>query len=388
MGCNYKMNRSDFCFELPSHLIAQTPSTIRGEDRLLVLNKSDGSFHDDVFSSLPHLLPKNALLVFNDSRVRHARVYAHKITESDEAEGNENHRQNYRRGRQSIEFLFLKTLDEGKRWKVLSPKMKRLKVGDRFLFASTFTKDKVSVEVNGGCVKGEDESSVIATLQEYGDTGEKILFFEEAVSEDFFDTFGSVPLPPYIKREAQAEDSSRYQTVYASNIGSIAAPTAGLHFTPSILKELKELGMELCYVTLHVGLGTFLPVREERIEKHKMHTEEFIISEEVAEAINIAKKDRRPIIACGTTSVRTLEAAWDSSHNCIQAGKTSTNIFIYPPYHFNVVDGIITNFHTPESTLLMLVSAFCGRENILKAYEHAVQEEYRFFSYGDAMLIL
>ena len=391
------MNRTDFYFELPAHLIAQAPSEIRGEDRLLVMNKNDGSFKDELFSSLPCLLPKNALLVFNNSKVRHARVYATQISRSEENEDRDNKKSidknvqnqnnqsatslfptkenkndcgcNLEMGDKregAIEFLFIKTIDEGKRWKVLSPKMKRLKAGDRFLFANDF----------------------VATLIQDANTAEKVLCFDAPLTEDFFEVLGHVPLPPYIKREDKKEDASRYQTIYASSIGSIAAPTAGLHFTDNILHELKERGIELCYLTLHVGLGTFLPVREDKIEDHKMHTEEFFISEDVATKITEAKNDGSPIIACGTTSVRTLEAAWDDKNKCLKAGKTATNIFIYPPYHFNVVDGIVTNFHTPESTLLMLVSAFCGRQEILKAYRHAVEEEYKFFSYGDAMLIL
>ena len=369
------MNRSDFYFELPPHLIAQNPSKVRGEDRLLVMNKSDGSFRDDLFSSLPNLLPNNALLVFNNSKVRHARVYATQIN-----------RDNRNRNEQVIEFLFIKTIDEGKKWKVLSPKMKRLRVGDEFLFGSSGGSTIESDDTKGISGIGSNNQSLIATLIE--EENEKLLCFEMPLTEDFFESLGHVPLPPYIKREDIHEDASRYQTIYASAIGSIAAPTAGLHFTPTILEDLKRKGIELHYLTLHVGLGTFLPVREEKIEDHKMHTEEFCISEDVAKAINEAKAKSQPIIACGTTSVRTLEAAWNANKGCIQAGKTSTSIFIYPPYHFNVVDGIITNFHTPESTLLMLVSAFCGRDRILKAYEYAVQEEYKFFSYGDAMLIL
>jgi len=347
------MQRSDFSFYLPQHLIAQSPAQVRGADRLLVMSRTDGSFCDDFFSSLPHLLPPNALLVFNNSKVRHARVYGRK----EGAESND------------IEFLFISHSEEGKTWKVLSPKMRRLKVGDCLLF-------------------GDEDERFVGTLQDESKTGDKLLCFLSPLPERFFEKFGHVPLPPYIKREDGKEDARRYQTVYASRIGSIAAPTAGLHFTENILDELKSRGIGICYLTLHVGLGTFLPVREEKIEDHKMHWEEFEIAEDVANTINEAKREGRPIIACGTTSVRTLEAAWYDARGGVKAGRNSTNIFIYPPYHFNVVDGIITNFHTPESTLLMLVSAFCGRERILKAYEHAVKEEYKFFSYGDAMLIL
>ncbi len=340
------MNTIDFDFHLPSNLVAQKPSEVRGEDRLLVLDRKDGKFKDNLFSSLPTLLPQNSLLVFNNSKVRCARVYG-KPLKKDRGE--------------SIEFLFVKKIDEGETWQVLSPKMKKLKADDSFLF-------------------GEE---LIGRLTE-----EKFLHFEKKLDESFFEQKGHVPLPPYIKREDTKEDAARYQTIYASHLGSIAAPTAGLHFTKQVMTQIKDRGIDIVYITLHVGLGTFLPVREDRVEEHKMHKEEYFISEEVANKINEAKSEKRPIIACGTTSVRTLEAAWNSGKNCIDAGNRSTDIFIYPPYNFNVVDGLITNFHTPQSTLLMLVCAFCGKENILNAYQHAIEKEYKFFSYGDAMLII
>lgn len=343
------MDLHDFYFDLPSSLIAQTPSKVRGEDRLLLLDKNTGAFEDEMFSSLPNLLPKNAVLVFNNSKVRHSRLFGKEVGVACSP----------------IEFLLIKTLDDGTTWEVLSPKMKKLKVGSIFSF---------SEDIEARLIKG--------------DKNDKLLQFEKSLDDDLLEKIGHVPLPPYIKREDTDEDASRYQTIYASVMGSIACPTAGLHFTEDIINKIKMLRIDIVYVTLHVGLGTFLPVRENRIEEHKMHREEFFIAENVASFINKAKKDGRPIIACGTTSARTLEAAWNLKENRLESGNKSTDIFIYPPYKFSVVDGLITNFHTPESTLLMLVSAFCSREKILRAYEHAIEKSYRFFSYGDAMLII
>jgi len=343
------MELHDFYFDLPSSLIAQTPSKVRGDDKLLVLDKKTGIFKDEVFSSLPDLLPKNAVLVFNNSKVRHSRLFG---KESDCAT--------------PIEFLLIKALDEGMTtWEILSPKMKKLRIGSVFSFTDGI-KAKIIV----------------------GDKNDKLLQFEKSLDDAILEKIGHVPLPPYIKREDNSEDASRYQTVYASVMGSIACPTAGLHFTKDIIERIKIMGIDVCYITLHVGLGTFLPVREEKIEEHKMHREDFFISEEVAYVINRAKKEGRPIIACGTTSARTLEAAWNKKEKRLESGNKSTDIFIYPPYKFSVVDALITNFHTPESTLLMLVSALAGKENIFNAYQHAIEVSYRFFSYGDAMLII
>jgi len=340
------MNLHDFYFDLPPSLIAQTPSKVRGEDRLLVLDKVTGALKDEMFSSLPDLLPENAVLVFNNSKVRHSRLF-----------GKENS--------SLIEFLLIKTLDDGTTWEILSPKMKKLKIGSVFSFSEGV------------------KARVIA-----GDKNDKLLQFEKRLDDAILEKIGHVPLPPYIKREDTCEDASRYQTVYASVMGSIACPTAGLHFTENVIEKIKMKGIDVLYITLHVGLGTFLPVREQKIEEHKMHREDFFISENIASFINEAKKQGRPIIACGTTSARTLEAAWNAKDGRLESGSRSTDIFIYPPYKFAVVDALITNFHTPESTLLMLVSAFCSREKILSAYKHAIEKSYRFFSYGDAMLII
>jgi len=345
------MRRSEFYFSLPSNLIAQKPSGVRGEDRLLVLKKDGSSLIDDVFSSIPNLLPDGALLVFNNSKVRQARVYGSPISNP----------------KRKIEFLFVDNIDEKKCiWEVLSPKMKQLRVGEVLVFGS----------------------DIMAKIIRKEESKKKLLHFVHPIDESFFETLGHIPLPPYIRRDDDVNDKERYQTIYASPMGSIAAPTAGLHFTDEIIKRIKEKGIEILYLTLHVGLGTFLPVRAEKIEEHNMHKEEFFIEDVVAKKINDAKKMGRAIVACGTTTVRSLEASYNPQNKAIESGRRSTDIFIYPPYHFNVVDALITNFHTPESTLLMLVSAFAGKELIMRAYEHAIRKEYKFFSYGDAMLII
>lgn len=345
------MNRSDFNFSLPTHLIAQKPSGVRGEDRLLVLKKDGGALIDEKFCSIPDLLPEGSILIFNNSKVRQARVYGSSPVNP----------------KRKIEFLFVDSLDEeGCTWEVLSPKMKQLRVGEELVFGS----------------------DVVAKIIRKDGTAKKLLHFNAPIDESFFETLGHVPLPPYIRRDDDVEDRERYQTIYANSMGSIAAPTAGLHFTDEIINKIKEKGIEILYLTLHVGLGTFLPVRVEKIEDHTMHKEDFFIGEDVAKKINDAKKIGRTIVACGTTSLRSLEASYNPYIQAIEGGHKSTDIFIHPPYHFNVVDALITNFHTPESTLLMLVSAFAGREHIMEAYQHAIQMEYKFFSYGDAMLIL
>ena len=212
--------------------------------------------------------------------------------------------------------------------------------------------------------------------------------FDIPIDEIFFETYVHVPLPPYINREDVPLDEQRYQTVYAHKSGSVAAPTAGLHFTNELLEQLANDGIESCYLTLHVGQGTFIPIRSSTLEEHPMHTERYEVSQEAASTINSALREGRPIIAVGTTSVRTLESAFDPASGEVMAGSGSTNIFIYPPYNFKVISGLLTNFHTPESTLLALVSALAGKENIFKAYHHAIEERYHFFSYGDAMLII
>jgi S-adenosylmethionine:tRNA ribosyltransferase-isomerase len=338
------MKTRDFSFDLPPDLIAQHPPAERGRSRLMVLDRAGGTCSHHRVGDLPGLLERGSLLVFNDSRVRKARLPA--------------------RSRETgarVEFLLLERRDRHT-WKALVQRAKRRRPGSRYTFA--------------GGAAGE----ITGAEGEY-----RLLRFEEPIDDDWLDLHGHIPLPPYIRREDTPEDASRYQTVYAGPPGSAAAPTAGLHFTGELLGRLEAAGMESVFITLHVGLGTFLPVRTENLEDHPMHREVFSISDEAAERIERARAEKRKVIAVGTTSVRTLESAWRDGR--LQRGEGSTSIFIYPGYTFQAVDALFTNFHTPGSTLLMLVSAFAGREFILENYERAVREGYRFFSYGDAMLI-
>jgi S-adenosylmethionine:tRNA ribosyltransferase-isomerase len=352
------MQTKDFHFDLPEELIAQQPSQKRGGDRLLLLNRATGRYDDRLFSDLAGLVEPGTLMVFNDSKVRRARIYA-----TVEQSGNQ------------AEFLLIAIArvpgaEPGSVWKVMAKNAKRQKPGRAYSFP-----DGTKAEIIGdpeGALEG---------------TEFRLLRFERPIDDAWLEKNGHLPLPPYIRREDELADSERYQTVYARKVGSVAAPTAGLHFTEEALAALDARGVERTTVTLHVGLGTFLPVRAERIEDHVMHEESYSVSAETAEKVARAKKEGRAVLAVGTTSIRTLESAWDESLGGLRVGEDSTKIFIYPGYRFKVVDQVFTNFHTPESTLLMLVSAFAGKEKILAAYEHAVAERYRFFSYGDSMLI-
>lgn len=345
------MLTKDFYFDLPDSLIAQEPSEKRGEDRLLVLDKNSGEYKDMMMSDFPSLLPENSVLVVNNSKVRKARTYA----ESVETGG-------------VVEFLFLGKNSNGA-WKAMVTKSKRQKKGKRFVWKDS-----------------EGKAYVYAVIEKENDDGTRDVRFDSDIDESFFQTLGHVPLPPYIKREDNWKDENRYQTIYAKKEGSVAAPTAGLHFTPEIMEKIKERGIKIYEVTLHVGAGTFLPVRSEEIENHHMHTESYEISPETAEELNKAKREGKTIVAVGTTSIRTLESASDEN-GVLTSLKGDTSIFIYPGYKFKFVDNLLTNFHTPESTLLMLVSALAGKDHILTSYHHAVEEKYRFFSYGDAMFI-
>ena len=345
------MLTKDFYFDLPDSLIAQEPSEKRGEDRLLVLDKNTGEYKDMMMSDFPSLLPENSVLVVNNSKVRKARTYA----ESVETGG-------------VVEFLFLGKNSNGS-WKAMGTKSKRQKKGKRFVWKDS-----------------EGKAYVYAVIEKENDDGTRDVRFDSDIDESFFQTLGHVPLPPYIKREDNWKDENRYQTIYAKKEGSVAAPTAGLHFTPEIMEKIKERGIKIYEVTLHVGAGTFLPVRSEEIENHHMHTESYEISPETAEELNKAKREGKTIVAVGTTSIRTLESASDEN-GVLTSLKGDTSIFIYPGYKFKFVDNLLTNFHTPESTLLMLVSALAGKDHILTSYRHAVEEKYRFFSYGDAMFI-
>lgn len=341
----------EFDFNLPEELIAQHPSGIRGQDKLMLLNRKTGETEHHNMSDLPDLILPGTLMIFNNSKVRRARCYGIKETTGREQE-----------------FMFLNQIDStGNTWNTMVKGAKKQKPGMRYTFSDGTTGTIIEREENTG-------------------TEFRALRFESPVTEEWFEKNGHIPLPPYIKREDTEEDSERYQNIYAKETGSAACPTAGLHFTEEMLSRLSEKGIERDFVTLHVGLGTFLPVREEKIEDHKMHEEAFTVSMATAEKINQAKKEGRPVLAVGTTSVRTLESACDEN-GIVKAGTSSTHIFMYPGYKFKVIDQMFTNFHTPESTLIMLVSAFAGREHILNAYRNAVENRYRFFSYGDAMFI-
>ena len=342
---------TDFNFTLPEELIAQHPSGVRGQDKLMLLNRQTGAVEHHQMADLPDLILPGTLMIFNNSKVRRARCYGIKETTGREQE-----------------FMFLNQIDrDGHVWNTMVKGAKKQKPGMRYSFP---------------------DGSIGTIIDHPGNAGTEFraMHFDFVITEDWFERNGHIPLPPYIKRSDTDEDSERYQNVYAQETGSAACPTAGLHFTEEMLARLTEKGIDREFVTLHVGLGTFLPVREEKIEDHKMHEEVFTVPQITADKINQAKKEGRPILAVGTTSVRTLESASDEN-GIVKAGTSSTRIFMYPGYKFKVVNQMFTNFHTPESTLIMLVSAFAGRENILSAYEKAVENRYRFFSYGDCMFI-
>ena len=351
------MQTKDFSFNLPDELIAQYPSEKRGNDKLLVLDKDKDIEHSVSHYSMQDLISlidSNTLMVFNNSRVRRSRVFAQK-------KGSE----------KLAEFLFITELQPSSAdcvWKVMVKNAKKHRA------------DSVYTFLDGS------EAVLIDNESDHG-TEFRTLRFNQKISESWFETNGHIPLPPYIKRADNKDDSERYQNVYAKETGSAACPTAGLHFTELMLDALEKKGIDTAYVTLHVGLGTFLPVRADKIEDHAMHEEFYSISDETAQKIMKAKKEGKKILAVGTTSVRTLESAWDCENSVLKSGMSSTSIFIYPGYTFKVIDGLFTNFHTPESTLLMLVSAFAGKDKIMNAYNKAVEKRYRFFSYGDAMLI-
>lgn len=340
-----RYKKSDFYYELPPELIAQTPAEPRDSSRLLVYDRATDKVEHRIFRDVCDYLKSGDVLVINNTKVLPARMYAHTVNG----------------GR--IEILLLKRLDKD-RWEVLAKPGKKCAVGKSFTIS-----DKLSFTVEG-----------------VTDSGERIVrFIYDGVFENIIEEVGSMPLPPYIKEKLS--DKNRYQTVYAKTDGSAAAPTAGLHFTPALLQKIRDMGVEVVEVLLHVGLGTFRPVKEDIITDHKMHSEHYEVTESAASTINRAKAEGRRVIAVGTTSVRTLESAADDS-GAVRAGSGDTQIFIYPPYKFKCVDALITNFHLPESTLVMLVAALVGREKILDLYKTAVDERYRFFSFGDAMMII
>jgi S-adenosylmethionine:tRNA ribosyltransferase-isomerase len=360
---------SDFDYHLPAELIAQEPLAERADSRLLYLDRMSGALNDCCFHDFPRILRPDDLVIFNNTRVFPARLFGRKSRARVGVKGSaERPAEKPSQGR--IEVLLTRQLSEGpNEWQCLVRPGRKIDVGDLLSFGD---KDELGAEVTGRDAFGE-----------------RRLRFNEI--EDFFgfiERVGHVPLPPYIDREDRASDKERYQTIYARERGSIAAPTAGLHFTSDILGQMKERGIETAEVTLHVGLGTFQPVRVDRVEEHQLHRESYRISPEAAEKINVARKAGRRIIAVGTTTIRALEySAKSSPAGEVTASSGDADIFIYPGYEFRVVNGVLTNFHLPKSTLLMLISAFAGRERVLAAYRHAVEQKYRFYSYGDCMFI-
>lgn len=339
------MNTHDFYYDLPQELIAQTPIEPRDSSRLLVFDSQKNEFKHKVFRDIIDYLTPNDVLVINRSKVMPARLFCH------------------RDGRDEVlEILLLKRYNITD-YEVLVKPGKKFKINTKLIFSSNLS----------------------ALVTDELESGERVLSFkvESGKLEEEFDKLGEMPLPPYIKEKLNQKD--RYQTVYAKEEGSSAAPTAGLHFTPQLIEKIKKKGVQIEEVILHVGLGTFRPVKVDRLEEHKMHTEEYFIDQTTADSLNNAKKQGKRIVAVGTTSVRTLESAF--KNGMINAGKSQTNIFIYPPYDFRFVDALITNFHLPESTLLMLVSALMGKKNMEEAYKIAIESKYRFFTFGDAMFI-
>jgi len=340
------MKTSDFHFDLPEELIAQDPLVDREKSKLMVLDKTSGEVkHGHFYDILDYLRPGDCL-VLNDTRVIPARLYGAR-----EGTGGK------------IEILLL-TRIEADRWEILAKPGRKARPGDKLVFG-----------------KGE----LSCMVEEIIEDGKRIVRFDyDGIFEEVLDRLGEMPLPPYITHKLK--DKERYQTVYAKHEGSAAAPTAGLHFTDDLISKIQEKGVQIAYVTLHVGLGTFRPVKIDNLEEHDMHSEFYIIEQDQADLINLTKRQGGKIISVGTTSTRTLESCTDKD-GILQHGSGWTNIFIYPGYEFKLIDGLITNFHLPESTLIMLVSALAGKDHVLEAYQTAIKEGYRFFSFGDAMMI-
>jgi len=339
------MNTEEFDYYLPEERIAQTPLSDRTASKLLILNKNTGEYSDDVFKNIKSFLKQGDCLVLNNTRVIPARLYGEK-----KGTGG------------AIEFLLLHRYSTDE-WEVALKPGKKAKPGARFVFG-----------------EGKLEAEILSVL----DGGNRrVKFYYNGVFENILDELGEMPLPHYIKEKLN--DKERYQTVYSKHDGSAAAPTAGLHFTNELLDEIEKMGVKLAYLTLHVGLGTFRPVKVDDVTQHKMHSEYYIVPQETADIVNETKKNGGRIICVGTTSCRTVESA--TENGVLQAKSGETDIFIYPGYKFKITDALITNFHLPKSTLVMLVSALAGKENILNAYKHAVENKYRFFSFGDAMFI-
>lgn len=340
------MKTSDFNFELPEELIAQTPLERRDSSRLLTLDKNTGAVGHHHFYDLPDFLRPGDCLVLNDSRVLPARLIGHRPTGG------------------TCEVLLLVDRGEGC-WECLVRPGKKLRTGAQIIFG---------------------QGQLTATIERELEDGKRLVQFHyQGIFLEILEELGKMPLPPYIK--AELENQERYQTVYSKVVGSAAAPTAGLHFTPELLDNIQEMGVKVCYVTLHVGLGTFRPVKAENIRDHEMHSEFCMISQETADIINQTKRNGGRVICVGTTSCRTIES-FAAEDGTMTQRSGWTNIFIYPGYRFKVLDALVTNFHLPQSTLIMLVSALAGREHVLNAYQEAVKEKYRFFSFGDAMFIV
>lgn len=339
------MKKSDFFFDLPERLIAQTPLQQRDSSRLLLLDKQSGNIQHEHFFTLPGHLRSGDCLVLNNSRVLPARLIGARASGG------------------AVELVLLRDLGDG-RWECLSRPGRKTRPG---------------TELNFG------DGELKATVESVAEGGNRIIKFSyDGIFLEVLERLGKMPLPPYIKEELA--DSERYQTVYSKELGSAAAPTAGLHFTQELLKKIEDAGVKVCYVTLHVGLGTFRPVKEDDIENHEMHSEFCIIPEDTAKIVSETKKNGGRVVAVGTTSCRTLES-FSAADGSLEPCSGWTDIFIYPGYKFKCIDALVTNFHLPESTLIMLVSALAGRENVLQAYKTAVEKEYRFFSFGDAMFI-
>lgn len=338
------ININDYDFELPQEQIAQHPLEHRDNSKLLVYSRKEDNIQDQKFSDIVDFLEEGDVLVMNNSKVIPARIFGSRYGKDEK-----------------VEFLLLNEVEKDV-WRCLCKPGKKAKIGSKFYFG-----DKLTIDV-----LDFDEEGIRTVKMNY-----------DGVLLEILEEIGTMPLPPYIHEKL--EDQDRYQTVYAKIPGSVAAPTAGLHFTEDLIEKIKAKGIEIEYVTLNVGLGTFKPVTEENAEDHKMHEEDYFITEEVADKINTAKKNGKRIVAVGTTTVRTLESA--VKDGVIESGHHSTNIFIYPGYEFKIVDALITNFHLPKSTLIMLVSAIIGREKTLDIYKYAVENKYRFFSFGDAMFI-
>ena len=340
------MKVSEFNYNLPEELIAQVPIKKRDESRLMVLDRKNQTIEHKIFKDIVDYLEPGDVLVRNNTKVIPARIYGKKETGA------------------NVEFLLLNNI-EGDIWETIVRPGNKLHVGAKVIFGDGILKATIIDTLPGGT--------------------RKVQFEYDGIFNEILDQIGLMPLPPYIHEELKEKD--RYQTVYAKYEGSAAAPTAGLHFTPELLEKIEKKGIEIANVTLHVGIGTFRPVKEETVEDHQMHSEHFYIKKEDADKINNAKKNGKRVIAVGTTSCRVLETIADKN-GYVKETEGDTKIFIYPGYKFKILDGLITNFHLPQSTLLMLVSAICGKDYIMKAYEEAVKEKYRFFSFGDAMFIM